>query len=75
MSAFGGKADIAANLLRGDKGRRIAANIAKPELAYLPTGGVTVGTRRRRCGNTIQTDKADEVVQGDLPCCGIRRFS
>ena len=36
---------------------------------------VTVGTRHRRCGNTIQTDKADEGVRGDLPCCGIRSFS
>ena len=34
---------------------------------------VTAGTRRRRYGNTIQTDKADEGVLGDLPCCGIRR--
>jgi len=34
---------------------------------------VTVGTRRRRCGSTIQTDKADEGVLGDLPYCGIRR--
>jgi hypothetical protein len=28
MSAFGGKADIAAKLLTGDEARRIAANIA-----------------------------------------------
>jgi hypothetical protein len=28
MSAFGGKADIAAKLLRPDEARRIAANIA-----------------------------------------------
>jgi len=39
-----------------------------------PLIAVTAGTRRRRCGNTIQTDKADEAVRGDLPCCGIRRF-
>jgi hypothetical protein len=29
MSAFGGKADIAAKLLTGDEARRIAVNIAK----------------------------------------------
>ena len=34
MSAFGGKADIAAKLLSKDEARRIAANIAKlPENA------------------------------------------
>jgi hypothetical protein len=38
MSAFGGKADIAAKLLTRDEARRIAANIAKqPEVVRQQT--------------------------------------
>jgi hypothetical protein len=37
MSAFGGKADIAAKLLTRDEPRRIAANIAKLQLLRKPS--------------------------------------